>query len=249
MTTARNAAEPRLAAYLTEVAARLHGPRHRRAQILAELHDGLDDAVADHVRDGLAPEEAADAALGGFGTPAEVAAAFAGELAVAYARRTLAWFLVTGPLVGIWWLLLLQPQPWRTGVVALLARNRPRKEHGCDAHARRNGRRRHRRGHPCRLAHRLPRRPDRLRDRDHHRGGGSGRLREVLAWATRLAPGLRPDEATFLIRIGDTYEAAGNPGAARDAWQQALAVLETLDHPEAETVCAKLDRPTQALTR
>jgi hypothetical protein len=119
--TARNATEPRLAAYLTDVAARLHGPRHRRARILAELHDGLDEAVADHARDGLAPEQATDAALDGFGTPAEVAAAFAGELAVAYARRTLAWFLVTGPLVGIWWLLLLQPQPWRTGVMALLA--------------------------------------------------------------------------------------------------------------------------------
>jgi hypothetical protein len=121
MTTARNAAEPRLAAYLTEVAAGLHGPRRRRARILAELHDGLDQAVADHARDGLALEQAADAALGGFGTPAEVAAAFAGELAVAYARRTLAWFVVTGPLVGIWWLLLLQPHPWRTGPAALLA--------------------------------------------------------------------------------------------------------------------------------
>jgi hypothetical protein len=121
MTTARNAAEPRLAAYLSEVAARLHGPRRRRARILAELRDGLDEAVADHARDGLAPEQAVDAAIDGFGTPAEVAAAFTGELAVAYARRTLAWFVVTGPLVGIWWLLLLQPQPWRTGVVALLA--------------------------------------------------------------------------------------------------------------------------------
>jgi len=28
---------------------------------------------------------------------------------------------VTGPLVGVWWLLLLQPTPWRTGVVALVA--------------------------------------------------------------------------------------------------------------------------------
>jgi hypothetical protein len=121
MTTARNAAEPRLTAYLTEIAARLHGPRRRRARILAELHDGLDEAVADHAQDGRAPEQAADAAIHGFGTPAEVAAAFAGELAIAYARRTLAWFVVTGPLVGIWWLLLLQPQPWHTGPAALLA--------------------------------------------------------------------------------------------------------------------------------
>jgi hypothetical protein len=114
-------ADPRLAGYLTEVAARLHGSRRRCARILAELHDGLDEAVADHARDGLTPEQAADAAIHGFGTPAEVAAAFAGELAIAYARRTLAWFVGTGPLVGIWWLLLLQPQPWRTGPAALLA--------------------------------------------------------------------------------------------------------------------------------
>jgi HAAS len=114
-------AEPRLAAYLTEVAARLHGPRRQRARILAELHDGLGEAVADHARDGLTPDQAADAAIDQFGTPAEVAAAFAGELAITYARRTLAWFVVTGPLVGIWWLLLLRPQPWHTGPVALLA--------------------------------------------------------------------------------------------------------------------------------
>jgi hypothetical protein len=114
-------AEPRLAAYLDEVAARLHGPRRRRARILAELHDGLDEAVAGHARDGLAPAQAAAAAIDRFGTPAEVAAAFGGELAIAYARRTLAWFVVTGPLVGIWWLLLLRPHPWRAGPAALLA--------------------------------------------------------------------------------------------------------------------------------
>jgi hypothetical protein len=121
MTTTRNAAEARLAAYLAEVAARLHGPRRRREQIIDELRDGLDDIIADHARDGLASDQAADAAIDGFGTPTEVAAAFAGELAVAYARRTLALFLATGPLVGIWWLLLLQPRPWRTSPAALLA--------------------------------------------------------------------------------------------------------------------------------
>ena len=34
-------------------------------------------------------------------------------------RRTIAWYLATGPLVGIWWLLLLQPRPWRTSFVEL----------------------------------------------------------------------------------------------------------------------------------
>jgi hypothetical protein len=29
-------------------------------------------------------------------------------------------YIITGPLVGIWWLLLLHPYLWRTGLIALL---------------------------------------------------------------------------------------------------------------------------------
>jgi hypothetical protein len=50
--------------------------------------------------------------------PATVARCFAPELATASARRTIATFIATGPLVGIWWLLLLHPAPWRGGVLA-----------------------------------------------------------------------------------------------------------------------------------
>lgn len=39
---------------------------------------------------------------------------------MAYAGRALAGFIATGPLVGIWWLLVLQPHPWRAGLVAVL---------------------------------------------------------------------------------------------------------------------------------
>jgi len=39
---------------------------------------------------------------------------------------------------------------------------------------------------------------------------------------------------------GDTYFDAGNPQAARDAWQQALAILDDLEHPEADQLRAKL---------
>lgn len=39
------------------------------------------------------------------------AEAFADELSTASARRMLGWFVITGPLVGMWWLLLLQPHP------------------------------------------------------------------------------------------------------------------------------------------
>ncbi|MFR9779494.1 permease prefix domain 1-containing protein [Micromonospora sp. MS34] len=115
------AGDARLDAYLSDLAARLHGPRRRREQILAELRDGLDHAVTDQTTAGLPEGEAVTAAIAQFGTPQAVAEAFAGELATAYARRTIAWYIATGPLVGIWWLLLLQPHPWRTGLIALLA--------------------------------------------------------------------------------------------------------------------------------
>ena len=108
-------------AYLAEVAHRLHGPRQRRARILAELHDGLQQAAEDHLAAGFPETAAAKAAVAGFGSPQAVADGFAGELATAYARRIIAVYLATGPLVGIWWLLLLQPYPWRAGLIALLA--------------------------------------------------------------------------------------------------------------------------------
>jgi len=115
------AADAQLAEYLADLAIRLRGPRRRRDAILAELRDGLLHATEDHTAAGLTPAQAVAAAINQFGDPQAVADAFAGELATVYARRTIAWYIATGPLVGIWWLLLLQPHPWRTGLVALLA--------------------------------------------------------------------------------------------------------------------------------
>ncbi|MFG2041611.1 permease prefix domain 1-containing protein [Dactylosporangium sp. NPDC048998] len=114
-------AEARRTAYLAEIAAGLRGPRRRRASILDELRDGLEQAIADHTAAGLPPDRAVTAAIEQFGSPAAIADAFAPELATSYARRALAWFIATGPLVGIWWLLLLQPHAWRTGPAGLLA--------------------------------------------------------------------------------------------------------------------------------
>jgi hypothetical protein len=110
-----------IATYLGELGARIRGPRHRREQILAELRDGLDAATDKHAATGLTAEQAAPAAIAQFGSPQAVADAFAPELATAYARRTIAWYIATGPIVGVWWLLLMQPHPWRTGLIALLA--------------------------------------------------------------------------------------------------------------------------------
>jgi hypothetical protein len=122
MTTAPSAsADTLLSTYVAEIAAGLRGPCHHRERILAELRDGLDQAVADYTTTGCSTEHAATAAIKQFGDPQSITDAWTTELAVASARRTLAWFLVTGPLVGVWWLLLLHPRPWRSGPIALLA--------------------------------------------------------------------------------------------------------------------------------
>lgn len=110
-----------IARYLAELAVRLHGPRRLRARILTEIHDSLTDAVDARVGTGTPPGIASAAAVNEFGDPATVARSFAGELATASARHTIAAFILTGPLVGIWWLLLLHPDPWRVGALAMVA--------------------------------------------------------------------------------------------------------------------------------
>jgi DNA-binding SARP family transcriptional activator/tetratricopeptide (TPR) repeat protein len=52
--------------------------------------------------------------------------------------------------------------------------------------------------------------------------------------------GLRYYEAFTLVNLGDTYEACRHTGVARDCWQQALAIFEESDYPDAEQVRAKL---------
>lgn len=48
------------------------------------------------------------------------------------------------------------------------------------------------------------------------------------------------EEATFLTHLGDTCDDMGEPDRAREAWQQALAIFENVQHPDAENVRAKL---------
>ena len=107
--------------YLTELAAQLlPGPGTARIRVLTEIRDGLTETIDAHLADGRPPDTAATTAISEFGDPATVAQSFAEELATASARRTIAAFILTGPLVGIWWLLLLDPAPWRNGVLAAL---------------------------------------------------------------------------------------------------------------------------------
>ncbi|MFI6098044.1 AfsR/SARP family transcriptional regulator [Lentzea sp. NPDC051213] len=52
--------------------------------------------------------------------------------------------------------------------------------------------------------------------------------------------------ADVLVHLGDSHLAAGCAGPARAAWQEALGILEDLDHPDAGAVRARL-RPLRAL--
>ena len=46
--------------------------------------------------------------------------------------------------------------------------------------------------------------------------------------------------AETLGHLGDTRHAAGNPEEARTAWEEALAILDDLHHPDADQIRAKL---------
>jgi tetratricopeptide (TPR) repeat protein len=69
------------------------------------------------------------------------------------------------------------------------------------------------------------------------------------AIALRRSMGARQEEADSLDRLGDTHLAAGDPAAARAAWQRALQVLAEVDHAESAAVSAKLADLADALTR
>jgi hypothetical protein len=52
--------------------------------------------------------------------------------------------------------------------------------------------------------------------------------------------GARYHLACTLAGLADTQHDAGDSAAARDAYQQALTIFTELDHPDADTVRAKL---------
>lgn len=113
-------AERAVEAYLDAVAAGLVGPRSVRATIIDELRDGLTEGATTHRARGAGPDAAIRTALDEFGPPEVTAAAFAGELASSRARRTVAAYLFTGPVVGLSWLLgFAPPHWWRHGPEAL----------------------------------------------------------------------------------------------------------------------------------
>jgi hypothetical protein len=59
--------------------------------------------------------------------------------------------------------------------------------------------------------------------------------------------GDRFHEAEALAHFADTQHATGHPDTARDAWNQALAILTDLHHPTAQQIRARLGTvPTTA---
>jgi hypothetical protein len=94
---------------------------------VAEIRDGLLEAIEAHTRRGLAPAAAAGSAIREFGDPTLVANAFAPELAAAGARRTAIKLLVAAPLLAALWLtalLVAGSIPWQTPAVPAWALGR-----------------------------------------------------------------------------------------------------------------------------
>jgi hypothetical protein len=58
--------------------------------------------------------------------------------------------------------------------------------------------------------------------------------------------GDRYNQADSLDHLGDTHRAAGNPEAARIAWQQATVILEDLSYPDAGSIRTKLHAAARA---
>lgn len=88
---------------LSSVGARLPGPMRPRAEILAELRDGLLAAVEANERKGLEHGEAVQLALRQFGDASTLAASFWPEMAAARARRMVLALSATAPVVVALW--------------------------------------------------------------------------------------------------------------------------------------------------
>ncbi|MCS7479769.1 permease prefix domain 1-containing protein [Umezawaea endophytica] len=89
--------------YVGDLARRLRGPAHVKADLLAEARDSLDDA-ADSYRDtGLSTEDAERRAVGEFGPLAVVAPGYQAELAAAHAATMLRTVMLLIPLTYVLW--------------------------------------------------------------------------------------------------------------------------------------------------
>jgi hypothetical protein len=100
--------------YLAELSAQLPAP------IVAELADGLEQTHRRYLDQGLGADAAATAALGEFGGPQVVLAAFT---RASPARRAARRLLATGPVVGVCWgIALILNRAWTWPVLPVGAR-------------------------------------------------------------------------------------------------------------------------------
>jgi hypothetical protein len=97
-------ARPVLRDYLDHLSTGLPVGRRRRRLIVDEIADGLACAVQARMdSDGIAPAEAASAAVAELGDPLELASAFATQLVPLTAHRVGLALIATGPVVGLVW--------------------------------------------------------------------------------------------------------------------------------------------------
>jgi hypothetical protein len=97
-------------AHVAELDRMLRGPGAMKRSMIAEVRDGLEDAVAGYAEGGLDPQGAATAAVRDFGSVHEVAPLLQEELTARQGRRTAQLLVVVFPAMLIAWDLL-----WTTG--------------------------------------------------------------------------------------------------------------------------------------
>ena len=92
-----------VATHVAELDRVLRGPRAVKRSMIAEVRDGLVDAVADHRERGLDPERAATAAVRDFGTVRELAPLLQDELTARQGRHTALLLVVAFPALLVAW--------------------------------------------------------------------------------------------------------------------------------------------------
>lgn len=88
---------------IEELEASLRGPRRARADMLAEIRDGLEDAAAAYRAAGLSGEAARRQAEADFGDPAPVAAELQVEVTARYGVRSALMIALVMPAMTLMW--------------------------------------------------------------------------------------------------------------------------------------------------
>jgi hypothetical protein len=96
-------------AYMADLNRALSGPRRRRADLMAEARDSLEDATEAYEADGLDRVEAERRAVDDFGDLAVVVPGYRAELGIAQSRRT---------AVLLFLVMIAQPIVWQEGAWA-----------------------------------------------------------------------------------------------------------------------------------